>query len=48
MVFLDSCPVIYLIEQPADLGPRVTARVSELLKSGERLAISDLVRMECR
>ena len=48
MVFLDANPVIYLIEQPANLGPRVKARVSDLLASGERLAVSDLVRMECQ
>jgi predicted nucleic acid-binding protein len=48
MVFLDANPVIYLIEQPADLGRKVTARVAELLASGERLAVSDLVRMECQ
>ena len=46
MVFLDANPVIYLIEQPANLGSKVTARVSDLLASGERLAVSDLVRME--
>ena len=36
MVFLDANPVIYLIEQPANLGSKVTARVSDLLASGER------------
>ncbi len=45
---LDANPVIYLIEQPANLGSKVTARVSDLLASGERLAVSDLVRMECQ
>jgi uncharacterized protein len=48
MVFLDANPVIYLIEQPANLGPKATARVSQLLTSSERLAVSDLVRMECQ
>lgn len=47
MVFLDANPVIYLIEQPPDLGPRTTARVSAVVATGERLAVSDLVRMEC-
>jgi predicted nucleic acid-binding protein len=47
MVFLDANPVIYPIEQPANFGPKVTARVNALLASGERLAVSDLVRMEC-
>jgi uncharacterized protein len=48
MVLLDANPVIYLIEQPANLGSKVTARVADLLTSGERLAVSDLVRMECQ
>ncbi len=48
MVFLDANPVIYLIEQPANFGPKVTARVTALLASGERLAVSDLVRMGCQ
>jgi predicted nucleic acid-binding protein len=48
MVFLDANPVIYLIEQPANLGPKTTARVAVLLANGERLAVSDLVRMECQ
>lgn len=47
MVFLDANSVIYLIEQPPNLGPKATARVSALLARGERLAVSDLVRMEC-
>jgi predicted nucleic acid-binding protein len=48
MVFLDACPVIYLIEQPPTMGFKTTARVTALLASGERLAVSDLVRMECQ
>jgi predicted nucleic acid-binding protein len=48
MVFLDANPVIYLIEQPPTLGPRATARITALVGSGERLAVSDLVRMECQ
>jgi predicted nucleic acid-binding protein len=48
MVFLDANPVIYLIEQPATLGSKIKARVTALLASGERLAVSDLVRMECQ
>ena len=48
MVFLDTNPVIYMIEQPANLGSKTKARVNALLASGERLAVSDLVRMECQ
>jgi predicted nucleic acid-binding protein len=48
MVFLDTNPVIYLIEQPANFGPKLTSRVTALLAGGEHLAVSDLVRMECQ
>lgn len=48
MVFLDTSPVIYLIEQPPLWGPKSTARIKALLVGGERLAVSDLVRMECQ
>jgi hypothetical protein len=48
MVFLDANPVIYLIEQPVAFGSKTTARVTALLASGRRLAVSDLVRMECQ
>ena len=41
MVFLDSNPVIYLIEQPAAFGSKTTARVTKLLADGERQADSD-------
>jgi uncharacterized protein len=48
MVFLDAGPAIYFIEQPPAWDPKATARVAALLASGERLAVSDLIRMECR
>ena len=48
MVFLDANSVIYLIEQPPTLGSKAKSRVTALLASGERLAVSDLVRMECQ
>jgi predicted nucleic acid-binding protein len=48
MVFLDANPVIYLIEQPSNFGAKITARLTVLLANGERLAVSDLVRMECQ
>ena len=41
-------PVIYPIEQPAQLGPKAKVRVSQLLVNGERPAVSDLVRMKCQ
>ena len=48
MVFLDTALVIYLIEQPVGWGPKANACVSGHLANGERVAFSDLVRMECQ
>jgi predicted nucleic acid-binding protein len=48
VVFLDANSVIYLIEQPPTLGSKAKSRGTALLASGERLAVSDLVRMECQ
>ena len=48
MVFLDANTVIYLIEQPPILGSKARARLAALLALGERLSVSDLVRMGCQ
>jgi hypothetical protein len=42
MVFLDANPVIYLIEQPAALSSKTTARVTALPVNGERPVVSEL------
>ncbi len=47
LIYLDSNIVICLVEQPAELGPRASARVRALQAEGHRLAVSPLVRMEC-
>lgn len=47
-VFLDTNIVIYFVEQTPAWGAKVRARVAVLRAAGDRLAISDLVRMECR
>ncbi len=47
-VFLDTNIVIFLVERTPGTGPLAEARVKALLSQGERLVISDLVRMECR
>lgn len=47
-VFLDSNIVIYLIERTPDFGPIAARRIESLLSQGQRLVVSDLVRMECR
>ena len=48
MTFLDSAPVIYFIEQPPVWGQKAQARLLELETAAEPLAVSDLIRMECR
>jgi predicted nucleic acid-binding protein len=47
MVFLDTSPVIYFVEQPPIWGLKAKARITTLLAAGEQLAVTDLVRMEC-
>ncbi len=42
-VYLDSAPVIYLIERTAPFY----ARLQELLKASDLLILSDLTRLEC-
>ena len=48
IVFLDANSVIFLVEQPAASGPKIKELVNSLLAIGERLAVSDLVCMECQ
>lgn len=47
MVFLDTNPVIYFVEQTPAWGAKAAARIASVRMSGEQLAISDLARMEC-
>src|SRR5438093_520846 len=47
MVFLDANPIIYYVEQPPIWGAKAKTRITALVAAGERLAASDLVRMEC-
>ncbi len=44
-LFLDSCVVIYLVEQVEPWWERIDDALSEAVF--DRLVISDLVRMEC-
>jgi predicted nucleic acid-binding protein len=48
VIYLDSNIVIYLIEEPPDFGARATARMAPVRDTGERLAVTDLTRLECR
>jgi predicted nucleic acid-binding protein len=47
-VFLDTNIVIYLIERTPNLGPVAAKCIQSLIIQGQRLVVSDLVRMECR
>jgi predicted nucleic acid-binding protein len=47
-IFLDTNVVIYLIEWTPQFGRLAANRIESLLLQGERLVVSDLVRMECR
>ena len=47
-VFLDTNIVIYLIERTSDQGLAVAKCIKNLIAQGQRLVVSDLVRMECR
>ena len=48
LIYLDSCIVIYLIEQAPGFGPRATNRIADALAAGDKLLVSDLTRLECR
>lgn len=48
LIYLDSNVVIYLIEQTPTFGPKTTARINAAMAAGDSLAVSDIVRLECR
>ena len=48
LIYLDTNVVIYLIEQPIGWGPKAAARVAAIRANKELMAVSDLVRLECR
>jgi predicted nucleic acid-binding protein len=47
MVFLDASITIFYVEQPPDWGPVATSRIRELSIDNPKIAVSELVRMEC-
>jgi uncharacterized protein len=47
-VFLDANIIIYLIERTPDQGLAAAKCIQNLITQGQRLVVSDLVRMECR
>jgi predicted nucleic acid-binding protein len=48
IAFLDTNMVVYLIEIPPVFGARAAAQVTALIVAGHTVAVSDLVRLECR
>lgn len=48
MVYLNANFVIYFIEQNPLWGPKVRALIATLLANGDKLAVSDLTRLECQ
>ena len=48
LIYLDTNIVIYAVENPAILGPKAGARLKAAAVAGDPLAVSDLVRLECR
>ncbi len=47
-VYLDSMIVIYLVEGPDPFRTRARDRMDQLVAAGDRAAVSDLTRLECR
>lgn len=48
LIYCDSCIPIYFFDHAGALNVRATNRLSALAASGAQIAVSDLVRMECR
>jgi predicted nucleic acid-binding protein len=47
IVCLDTNIVIYYVGNHPDWAPKVHARLTELMDSGDSLAVSDAARLEC-
>jgi predicted nucleic acid-binding protein len=48
MIYFDSVIVIYLIDHTGPFHVRATARLTRLVAARDRIAVSDLSRLECR
>jgi len=48
LIYLDSNIVVYLVEDMPDFTPQADALVASFADEGHQLAVSHLVRMECR
>jgi predicted nucleic acid-binding protein len=47
-VFLDSVIIIYYLDHSGEFQARAAARLAACHAAGDEVAVSDLVRMECR
>jgi|SRR4051794_29130606 len=48
VVYFDSVIVIYLIDHTGPFHVRAVTRLASLVAGGDRIAVSDLTRRECR
>lgn len=48
LVFVDANILIYHLEVNLNMGASASARLATLHEAGDRVVVSDLVRMECR
>jgi predicted nucleic acid-binding protein len=48
LIYCDSVILIYALEYTGPLNARAAARLAAARAAGDRLAISDLTRLECR
>ena len=48
LIYLDSVIVVYLLDNTGSFNTRATTRLAALVAAGDRIAVSDLTRLECR
>lgn len=48
LIYCDSCIPIYFYDHSGPFKLRATNRLTALAAAGDRIAVSDLVRLECR
>jgi predicted nucleic acid-binding protein len=48
VIFCDSVILIYFLDHVGALQARAAHRLAALTAAGDRIAVSDLIRMECR
>jgi predicted nucleic acid-binding protein len=48
LIYCDSCILIYFFDHTGPFNVRATNRLAVLAAAGDHIAVSDLVRLECR